>query len=78
MVTVLPPCIGDCDRDGNVTIDEIVTGLNIAQQVAPLAACVPMDANRDAAVTVNELVSALNNALYGCPKAGGGEVLECD
>ncbi|HVM96402.1 MAG TPA: hypothetical protein VMT89_08425 [Candidatus Acidoferrales bacterium] len=66
MVTVLARCVGDCSTDGFVTIDEIVTALNIALEVAPLDSCVALDGNGDGAVTVDELVAAINNALLGC------------
>ncbi len=66
-VTVLPPiCSGDCNSDGQVTIDELITGINIAQEIVPLDACAAMDINGDGAVTIEELVVAYNNALYGC------------
>lgn len=59
-------CTGDCTGDGSVTVDELVTGVNIALGLADLGDCVAFDANRNGAVTVDELVAAVSNALNGC------------
>lgn len=60
-------CVGDCRNDGAVTVDELLTGVNIALGNAPLSACDVFDANHDNQVTVDELLTAVNNALNGCP-----------
>jgi hypothetical protein len=57
---VLP---GDCNGDGEVTIDEIVLGLDIALDRAPVSACTAFDRNRDGAVSVDELIRAVDAAL---------------
>ncbi|MEO8602004.1 MAG: hypothetical protein ABI629_05455, partial [bacterium] len=65
----VPPggaCIGDCDGDGTVTIDELVALVNIGLG-APLAPCAASDRNGDGAIGIDELVVAVNNALNGCP-----------
>lgn len=59
-------CVGDCDGNGFVAIDELVRGVNIALDRARVDVCPNVDQNRDGAVTVNELVLAVNNALRGC------------
>lgn len=59
-------CAGDCDGDGIVTVDEIVTAVNIALGAQPGASCGAADVNGDANVTVEELVAAVNAALIGC------------
>ncbi len=61
-------CLGDCDGNGTVTIDELITLVNIALG-APLASCPAGDGNGDGEVTIEELVSAVGNALDGCPAA---------
>jgi hypothetical protein len=63
----VPPCAGDCNADREVTVDELIKGVNIALGSAPLEQCPSFDANGDAEVTVDELVRAVNNALAGCP-----------
>ncbi len=62
-------CDGDCANDGAVTVDEIVTGVNLALGVAPLAQCNPFDRDASGGVTVDEVIAAINNALSGCPDA---------
>jgi len=53
-----------------VTVDELVTGVNIALGNLPVSTCIAFDANSDSLATVNELVGAVRNALEGCPLVG--------
>ncbi len=62
-----PPCPGDCNGDGTVTVDELITGVGIALGNLPLTACPAFDQDNDGEVSVNELVDAVNAALNGCP-----------
>ncbi len=62
-----PPCLGDCNGDDAVTIDELVLGVAIALEVSPLSRCTPMDRNGDAAVTIDELLAAVERVQDGCP-----------
>jgi hypothetical protein len=55
-------CVGDCNNDGSVTVDEIITGVNVALGVAPASACPQFDADGDGTVKVDEIVQAVNNA----------------
>lgn len=64
-------CVGDCGGDGAVTVDEIVTGVNIALGTAPLDQCTGFDGNADQQVTVDEILSGVNNALNGCAGLSG-------
>ena len=41
------PCTGDCDTDGQVTVDELILGLVIAQEQAAIDACPAIDTNGD-------------------------------
>jgi len=61
-----PTCTGDCNGDGMVTIDELLTGVEIALGERPLDACLVFDADRDGTVTIDEILAAANNALTGC------------
>ncbi|MFN8628320.1 MAG: hypothetical protein U0587_20395 [Candidatus Binatia bacterium] len=70
--TVLPtptatpkPCAGDCNGDGYVTIDEILTMVNIALGDANLT-CPAGVFDHDGLVTVDNIVAAVNAALTGC------------
>lgn len=62
-------CVGDCDGDGNVPINELIVGVNVALGGAPLESCAAMDRNRDGQVSIDELLAAVNNATNGCPPA---------
>jgi len=61
------PCVGDCNGDGTVTVDEILTMVNIALGNVSVTACEAGDANGDEQITVDEILTAVNNALNGCP-----------
>ncbi|MFI5398464.1 MAG: matrixin family metalloprotease [Candidatus Binatia bacterium] len=61
-----PPCTGDCNEDGVVTVDELLTMVNIALGNATIAQCQAGDANGDGHITVDEILTAVNNALNGC------------
>ncbi len=60
-------CTGDCSGDGEVTINELITGVNIALGNSEVLSCPEVDANDDGEVAINELITAVNNALRGCP-----------
>jgi hypothetical protein len=59
-------CVGDCDGDGDVMVNELVTMVNIALGSADVSTCLPGDPNGSGEITINELVIAVNNALNGC------------
>jgi hypothetical protein len=59
-------CVGDCNGNREVAVNELITGVNIALDQAPLSACPSFDASGDGGVAVNELISAVSNALNGC------------
>lgn len=65
-VQVMAGCIGDCDGDDAVTVEELVLGVNVALGNGPLASCPQFDANGDGVVTIEELIQAVNAALDGC------------
>jgi hypothetical protein len=58
-----PVSVGDCNRNGRVSIDELVRGVNIALGNAPVNECAPFDRVADGRVTVDELVRGVRNAL---------------
>ncbi|MFI5397805.1 MAG: FG-GAP repeat domain-containing protein [Candidatus Binatia bacterium] len=67
-VVLAPPavCVGDCNGDGAVTVDEILTMVNIDLGSVPISACTAGVANGDQVITVAEILTAVNNALNGC------------
>ena len=60
-------CIGDCNGNGEVTVDEIIKAVNIALGTTPVDTCSTSDANGDGTVTINEIIADVNSALGGCP-----------
>ena len=67
-----PECAGDCNNDPSVTVDELITGVNIATGTSSLDSCPqngrllpPFDTNYDGQVTIDEILKAVNNALEG-------------
>lgn len=66
--TTAAACTGDCSGDGAVTVDEVVTGINIALGNVAMAECMRFDTNDDGLVTVDEIVRAVNAGLDGCPQ----------
>jgi hypothetical protein len=66
--TAGPPgaCVGDCNGDGTITVNELITGVNIALGNTSVSACPSFDTSGDGTVAVNELISAVNAALNGC------------
>lgn len=60
-------CTGDCDRSGEVTVDEVLVMVNIGLGNAGLDACRAGDSNVDGQVTVDEILAAVTHALAGCP-----------
>ena len=63
---VIGGCVGDCDALGDVTVDELITGVSIALGTLPIGSCAAFDADGNEMVTVDELLQGVNNALLGC------------
>jgi hypothetical protein len=63
-------CAGDCGRDGTVTVNELIVGVNMALGAAGAGQCAAFDSSGDGKVTVNELVAAVSSLLNGCPFTG--------
>jgi hypothetical protein len=59
-------CAGDCNGDGQVTVNELILGVNIALGSQPASVCTAIDTNGDGMVTINELIAAVTRALNGC------------
>ena len=59
-------CVGDCNWDSQVTIDELLRGVNVALGAAPLSACEMFDDDGAGTVTVDKVLRGVNNALHGC------------
>jgi hypothetical protein len=64
------PCIGDCNGDGEVTVDELIIGVSIVLGITPLSECEQFDADGNGEVTIDELIAAVNLAGTGCDLIG--------
>jgi cysteine-rich repeat protein len=62
------PCTGDCNGNGEVTVDELITGVNIALGSAAVDSC-PAFADGAGVVDISQLIRAVNNALGICSVA---------
>jgi len=62
-----PACVGDCAGDGEVTVEEIITMVNIANGSQVLEVCPNADGNGDGQVAIDDIIQAVNNANNGCP-----------
>lgn len=65
-----PPCAGDCDGDGRVSVAELITGVRIALGDAPIEQCLPFDADGGGGVSVDELTLGVGTALHTCSFTG--------
>jgi hypothetical protein len=63
-------CVGDCNANGLVAINELVLGVNIALDSRPVADCLAFDPSKNGRVEINELIQGVNNALSNCGAAG--------
>jgi hypothetical protein len=61
------PCVGDCDGDDRVVVSELLAGVNVLLERAPVASCPALDRDLDAVISVDEIVAAIRQALRGCP-----------
>src|SRR5262245_29171408 len=59
-------CVGDCGEDGEVTVNELITMVNVALGAAAVESCLPGDADGDGDIAINEIIAAVNNGLNGC------------
>ncbi|MGH7789569.1 MAG: hypothetical protein ACRERC_22045 [Candidatus Binatia bacterium] len=59
-------CNGDCNGNGAVAINELVTLVSIALGNQPIDRCISGDVNENGQIAINELIAAVNRALNGC------------
>jgi hypothetical protein len=72
------PCPGDCDRDGIVSVAELVRGMTIGLKARAAVVCPAADTDADGDVSVDEAVDAVGAALHGCPPVEGFSHLLAD
>lgn len=61
-----PVCPGDCNANAHVTVDELLTAVNIALGNTTVSDCSSADVSHDFKITIDEILVAVNNALDGC------------
>jgi cytochrome c peroxidase len=59
-------CPGDCDLNGTVAVNELVSSVSVSLGQSSLALCIVSDPSGNGAVTVDELIRAVRGALDGC------------
>lgn len=59
-------CVGDCNGDLVVQIDELVLATNVALAVAPPSACPAVDENGDGVATIDEVTLSVGSSIGGC------------
>jgi hypothetical protein len=62
-----PPCVGDCDADGQVRVNELIVAINVALGAIATQTCLAIDADRGGTASIAELTRAVGAALSGCP-----------
>lgn len=83
------PCLGDCNGDGRVAVDELVVAVRMALGDVSLSACPVFEhcnsecgpgpaRSPSPGVAVDCLVRAVSNALGGCPPARCASDQDCD
>jgi len=61
-----PTCSGDCNGDHEVTVNELITMVNITLGNTDLSVCTAGDADSNGEITITEIITAVNKALGGC------------
>ncbi len=65
-------CVGDCNGDGKVSIDEILHGVcflrGLCLELEGSGLCSALDPYGTGRLQVDVLLVAINNALVGCPQ----------
>ena len=62
----LAQCVGDCNVDQRVTVNELTLAVNIALGNEDISECEVIDADGNGICQINELITAVNNALNAC------------
>jgi len=65
-IAVAPPCVGDCEQAGVVTLDDVLAGIGAALAGTGVDPCLGSFGEDGGAVTVEDLVAAVNGASHGC------------
>jgi hypothetical protein len=72
LLTIAGPCpevqvpVGDCNADGEVTVDEVVFSVRLLLADRPVDRCPAIDQDGNNAASVEELIAAVHCILSGC------------
>jgi len=55
-------CVGDCNDDGEVAIDDIITMVNIANGLDDIESCLNGDADCNGEIAIDDIIVTVNNA----------------
>jgi hypothetical protein len=61
-------CRGDCNADGHVGIDDLISAVNVALGIEPPVKCLAFGHNPTNDVTIYDIVTAVSDSMDGCPK----------
>jgi hypothetical protein len=64
-------CVGDCNSDGGVTVEEIIAMVGIALGMQALSNCPNGDADSNGEISIDEILQAVNNSLSACAPPSG-------
>ena len=59
-------CVGDCNGDGVVTVNELITGIGMALGSLPASTCLSFGVPQSSSIVIGNIVRAVDNALNGC------------
>ena len=59
-------CVGDCNGDNDVRINELILGIHVLLGDAPLSTCPAIDCPQPLELVINCAIEAVANALNGC------------
>jgi hypothetical protein len=59
-------CVGDCNGDGTVTVNELMTGVYMALGFIPGSPCLSFGSEKSP-LAISMIMRAVDNALLGCP-----------
>ncbi len=60
-------CVGDCNGDGAVAVNELITGVNMALGLVAGTACPSFLTGENTEPAISDLIAGVNAALNGCP-----------
>lgn len=64
--TTPPVCAGDCNRDGSVSIAELIRIINIGLERISLEDCPESDVDGDGSIVIEEMIRAVGNSISRC------------